>query len=258
MTEPFHKDIAASLECDERLLPYLPQLLIDLWALGSSPELIVGLLKPLGLLARKTSVLDLGCGKGAVSILLARELGLHVVGIDSFEAFLKEAEEKAREYSVSHLCQFRLGDMREAVEVERDFDAIIYASVGGILGSYNECVGKLRECVRIGGYMVVDDGFLKKGARLSRKGYEHYVPYVETLEQLNAHGDAILKEVSTEAETVSMNAQYLRLITKRARELLDCYPEAQDLLEKYVENQKVECEILDEYVSGAIWLLQKR
>ena len=258
MTEPLHKDIAGSLECDERLLQYLPQLLIDLWALGSSPELIVGLLKPLGLPAGKTSVLDLGCGKGAVSILLSRELGLHVVGIDGFEAFLNEAEQKAREYSISHLCQFRLEDMREAVKVERDFDAVIYASVGGILGSFNECVGRLRETVRVGGYMVVDDGFLKKGNRLSRKGYEHYVPYAETLEQLSVHGDAILNEVSTEAETVSTNAEYLRLITERARGLSEQHPEVQDLLEKYVENQKVECEVLDEYVCGAIWLLQKR
>ncbi|MFC1543543.1 SAM-dependent methyltransferase [Candidatus Neomarinimicrobiota bacterium] len=85
------KSVAENLEIDERLLPYLPELWADLWALGSFPDLIVEMLKPLGLPGAETSVLDLGCGKGAVSVTLAKELGFNVVGVDGFRPFLDEA-----------------------------------------------------------------------------------------------------------------------------------------------------------------------
>ena len=61
--------VSNSLETVPDFLPYLPELLVDLWALGSSPQSIIGLLSPLPLSSTETRVLDLGCGKGAVIIV---------------------------------------------------------------------------------------------------------------------------------------------------------------------------------------------
>lgn len=72
MSEQSNKSIANSLETNERLLSYLPFLLQDLWALGSSIEEIIKLVGDLKLLSGQTKVLDLGCGKEAVSIQIAR------------------------------------------------------------------------------------------------------------------------------------------------------------------------------------------
>jgi cyclopropane fatty-acyl-phospholipid synthase-like methyltransferase len=250
-------DVAETLECKRGLLPYLPELLKDLWALGSSVHQIVQLLRPLGLPARDTRVLDLGCGKGAVSILLAEELGFRAKGVDGFAPFLREAEGKAREHGVAQLCDFQLGDMRVAVESEQGFDVVIYASVEGVLGTFSDSVAKMRKTLRPQGYMVIDDGFLKKGHSLSRKGYGHYAPRKETLKQLKSHGDRVVKEMSTEAQTAQINAEYLDVITKQARELKALRPDLTDLLEEYVQSQQQECEVIDEYISGAMWLVQK-
>lgn len=48
-SDPNLASVAASLEVDQRLLPYLPYLLQDLWALGSAIEQIIALVGSLGL-----------------------------------------------------------------------------------------------------------------------------------------------------------------------------------------------------------------
>lgn len=257
MNKTLDIDIAKSLEVNEELLPHVSELLADLWALGSSPNHIVDLLKPLELPPRKTRVLDLGCGKGAVSVKLAQELGLNVLGIDAFRPFLEEAKKKAVEHKVAHLCEFHFGDMREYVRDPSDFDVVVYASVGNVLGSFRDCVSSLRRTIRPGGYMIIDDGYLKSGSKLDRRGYEHYISYEQTVSQLTSHGDMILQEINTETETKAINNEYLRSITKRAELLKQVHPELQESLDWYIENQSVECDVIDNKICGTIWLVQK-
>jgi hypothetical protein len=52
---------------DDELYNFIPYLLQDLWEIGSSPEVIINMVKKhVG--KSNLSVLDLGCGKGAVSV----------------------------------------------------------------------------------------------------------------------------------------------------------------------------------------------
>jgi cyclopropane fatty-acyl-phospholipid synthase-like methyltransferase len=250
--------MADSMEANKDILPYLPELLVDLWALGSSPELMVELLRPLKLPELATRVLDLGCGKGAVAITLAKELGFTTLGIDANKAFLKEAEEKAGEYQVADRCQFQFGDIREAVGSCNGFDIVVYASLGGILGKFIEIVGKLRETVKPNGYILVDDGFIKGDHRVERPGYGHYASYDQTIAQLTEHGDRLIQEqILSDEYSNSINYGYLDAIKKRGQELINRRPHADKLITEYIDNQEVECEFLDRHLSGAIWLLQK-
>lgn len=73
------------MEADVRLLPVLPDLLIDLAELVSSPEQIVTALQAVGV-EPESLVLDLGCGKGAVAVAPAQRLALRVEGIDDYVA----------------------------------------------------------------------------------------------------------------------------------------------------------------------------
>ncbi|MBX7184070.1 MAG: class I SAM-dependent methyltransferase [Vicinamibacteria bacterium] len=84
------ESIAYAMEADARLLPILPDLLVDLEDLGPAPKQVVSLFKALRL-KRESLVLDLGCGKGAVAVALAEHLGLRVEGIDAFPPFLRAA-----------------------------------------------------------------------------------------------------------------------------------------------------------------------
>ncbi len=249
--------LAKSLETTPDFLPYLPELLIDLWELGSSVEQIVEMVGQLNRYSDKTNILDLGCGKGAVSITLAQKFGFQVTGIDASKPFLKIAIQKAKEFQVTHLCNFEFGDIREYTEKERDFDLVIYASMGNVLGNYKEIIGKLRKMVHPGGYVLIDDGFLKDIPKLDRDGYEHYFQHVEVIRQLTSFGDTIIQEMMVPDETVrSINYGYLDAIKQRSKELLVKKPELREAISDYIKNQEIECEILCKHVTGAVWILQ--
>ena len=59
----------------------------------------------LGSIVGKT-VIDFGCGEGAVAIELAQRGAERVIGIDIREEVLRVARQKARESGVDHICSF--------------------------------------------------------------------------------------------------------------------------------------------------------
>ena len=100
MSDNPQQSVADSLEVDKKLLPYMPYLLQDLWALGSAVDEILDLFSTLPLSPGAAKVLDLGCGKGAVSIQIASKFGFDVVGVDAMPEFLKDAHRKSSEYTI--------------------------------------------------------------------------------------------------------------------------------------------------------------
>lgn len=257
MTEKFQQSIADSLEIDLQLLPHQPFLLQDLWALGSSVDLIVQVLKPLQFPKKEFRALDLGCGKGAVSIRLAEEYGIRVLGIDGMLPFLEVARQKSRQHQVDHLCEFQENDIHEFVKTDHSYDLVILASLGGILGDYRQTISRLRRQIRKNGYIIIDDGYLKKGNRLRRKGYEHCRSHPETIAELTSQGDLLIQELSTQDITHQVNQHYFKVIEKRGKELISKHPELERLIKDYVKLQAEENLIIEEKIVGALWLLQK-
>ena len=68
---------------DKHLYPYLPYILQDIWELGASPEIIINLIKMHKSDFENIKILDLGSGKGVVSIKIAKELKCHCFGIET-------------------------------------------------------------------------------------------------------------------------------------------------------------------------------
>ncbi|MBN2029989.1 class I SAM-dependent methyltransferase [bacterium] len=258
MCDPVEQSIADSLEADQILLPHMDTLLQDLWALGCSIDHIIDVISSLNLKPDQTRILDLGCGKGAVCIQIAERFGFQAVGVDVMESFLKDAREKASEHGVSHLCRFIKQDMRTYVSDEHDFDLVILASLGGILGSIRNTVGTLRTQVRSGGYMMIDDGYLRNAPALSRKGYSHYRNHEESIQELTVFNDLLVREVNTTDFSLEINGIYMQAIEKRGKELADHHPELKKDIEDYIRLQAEECEVIDYEIEGALWLIQKR
>lgn len=257
MSERNNKSISDSLETTERLLSHMPFLLQDLWVLGSSIEEIIKLVGDLKLPSGETKVLDLGCGKGAVSIQIAAKYGYRVTGIDAMKPFLEEANKKAKLFNVSHLCEFIEKDIIDYVSVVHDYDIVILASVGGIFGSFKNTVGQMRTQVRNGGYIIIDDGYLKEGKNLSRKGYGHSRNHEDTIRELTFYDDKLLREINTNELSSQINYEYHHLIEKRGKELIALYPELENEIKSYIDLQAEECDVLKNQIEGALWLLQK-
>ena len=106
--------------------------------------------------------------------------------------------------------------------------------------------------------MIIDDGFRLTSNEISFSGYDHYVSYEETIHQLTSHGDTILQEKVVPVEHIKIKHQRnTELITKRVENLAREHPELTDSLSNFLEREKQECEILEQDVAWAIWLLQK-
>ncbi|MDX1388749.1 MAG: class I SAM-dependent methyltransferase [Acidobacteriota bacterium] len=247
-------EIAESLDATMALLPHVPYLLQDLFAIGCRPDLILDIVRPIGL-GSGHRVLDLACGKGAAGLTLAGRHGVVVRGVDAFEPFISEARARAGESGLTARCTFEVGDVREVTAQGDDADLVVYASVG-VLGRHDRCVEALRRCVRGGGYIVIDDGFVSREADVG-PGYDHYAGHEETRHRLTAPGATIVAETLADpVEAAAHNAAMTASIRARADELARDHPEHTDLFRGYVERQERECETLDRCFRPAVWLLR--
>jgi ubiquinone/menaquinone biosynthesis C-methylase UbiE len=251
------QQIAAAFGIEPVLVPVLPELLADIWALGSWPEKIVDLLRLATKLREGASVVDLGCGKGAVAIPIARDLLLRLHGIDLFPPFLAEARARAESAGVSELCHFEVGDLRQAFKDGRKYNVAILAGVGAI-GDYGSTVREMRRIVHSGGVLVIDDGFLEGDAGPTPPGYEYYRSHGETVRQLTSHGDRMMHERFVPADELKeYNRINTEVIRRRAAELAASTPELAEALERYVQSEQEECAFLESRTSAAIWLLER-
>ena len=121
---------------DTELFPYLPYILQDTWEIGSDPDTIIKLIEKHCTGYNDLNILDLACGKGAVSIKVAKELNCTCHGIDAIPGFIEYAQQKATELQVEHLCTFEVGDVRNKVETLSDYNIVILGSIGPVFGDY--------------------------------------------------------------------------------------------------------------------------
>lgn len=255
MEKEVQEKLARSLTASSaEILPYLPYLLQDLWELGSNPADIVQAARGVGA-GPGWKVLDLGCGKGAVGIHLARETGCSVKGFDLMGGFVEVARAKAHEWGVAHLCRFEVQDLNEAVRTEKGHDLTILGAVGSVLGNPGQTLKKLKDTVRPGGYLIVDDGYLLEGLEAPRLEAECWTREAWTRAFQEA-GLKLLSELRAGEEIHSVNDQNTVAIAARAAELARLHPERKRLFEEYVVSQQQECDDMADRVVSAMWVLQ--
>ncbi len=215
--------VAYALEAPTALLRYLPELLADLEELGSDAEAIAGAIDDLDPTI-STTVVDLGCGKGAVAVEVAEKLNLKVCGIDLFEPFMESCKE---------LAESRGGD---------------------VLGALDQTVSVIRQYVKTGGYIVISDGFIKDGGSSDFAGFEQYADHDTMIARLTACGDTLLHEI---IEVDICDGNEGELITARAKAIATRRPEiAADVL-NYAETQVAEYEYIEGNFVSAIWVLKR-
>ena len=257
LTDAQKVQVAKGFDATPELIPFIPYLLQDLFELGSLPEKIIEILDSLNL-DKKTKLLDLACGKGAVSIKIAKQLGFRCKGIDLFKPFIETAILEAKDAGVQLLCQFEVMDINYVVEKERDYEIVILAAAESLLGEVNEAIGLLRKCINDGGIIIYDGAYLNEQSNLVNPDYAVIKKYKETLKQLTSYGDEIIKEVRIPVEeTIRINKTYTDAIRKRAVELAINFPDKKDLFYSYIKKQEEECSIIQNEITGCVWCIRK-
>jgi cyclopropane fatty-acyl-phospholipid synthase-like methyltransferase len=146
---------------DKELYPYLPYILKDHWEIGADPEIMISLIDRNFSNHGRLSILDLGCGKGAVSVKIAKRYGCSCHGIDAIPEFISDARKKAIEYNVEHLCRFEVGDIRLKVNFLSSFDIIILGAIGQVFGDYFTTLTTLSGCLNGNGVIIIDDSYIE-------------------------------------------------------------------------------------------------
>ncbi len=249
--------VAYALEAPPELLPFLPELLADLDELGSDAEQIAHVLRDLQL-PPAARVVDLGCGKGATAIAIASVLRLHVLGIELFEPFVAQATAAAQAAGVSHLCEFRHGDIR-AVPGLMPVDVAVFAALGDVLGNPAETMRVIRQYVRPGGYVLVADVFLRDGGAVTFPGFENYRSRAETVAGLTAWGDALVTESLEDDHTRDADDGDADAVAihQRAAALATRHPDYRGQLLAFAANQAAANAHIAENLVDAVWVLRR-
>jgi ubiquinone/menaquinone biosynthesis C-methylase UbiE len=250
------EELAASLTAGTtELLPFLPYLLQDLWELGSVPEEIAALIKKHNVLRAGMRVLDLACGKGAVSVKLAREFKANVTGVDLIPEFIDYAKQKAEELGAGFLCKFYIDDINSAIDKENNYDLVVYGTAGDAMGRPDAVLSKLKNVIKSGGYIIYDDAYMKEGRKRAEIKHDYeYLTYGEWLALFEKAGIKIIDSASS--LKVKVNDMNTRLIAARAGELMKLHPEKKHIFEGYIKSQQDECDDLESAVTGITWLLK--
>lgn len=254
--ENVKNDIAKSLEINNLdLLEYIPYLFQDLFDMGTNPSSVLEIIRKYNILkSTDAKVLDLGCGKGAVSIAIAKELRFKVYGIDLMEAFIEEARTYASKFGVAELCRFDVGDIKDIVKTEIGCDLIIFGAVGQIFGGYKNTLSSINKCIKNGGFLIIDDCYIDDDSDYSDK---NYVKHSSLLKIIN-ESEFVLLDEKIESNVQATNQRYFVSIKKRAEELKKRYPEKVSLFEDYVRTQADENYVLENKVKCAVFVLKKK
>jgi hypothetical protein len=116
-------------------------------------------------------------------------------GKSRFNRCLKVAHASRKAYRLGLVdrCRFEQADVRNEVESARSYNLVSPLSLGPEFGNPAETVGFLRNCVVPGGYILIDDGYLRTAEKIV-PGYEDYYDQESTLRFLRSHGDRWVKD----------------------------------------------------------------
>jgi len=223
---------------------FLPYLLQDLHFLGTNISAITNLLsKNINLNSVDYKILDLCCGKGAALISLVKKFNFCGVGIDLYPPFIKEAGKLASELSdYSKIC-FKEMDIVEAVKTLHNFDIVLCGYDTTVLGTETETIIKTAGCIKVGGYILYE------AAYPSELNHEQIV--------LQSGFNIVDKCISDKSTVKKMNEYNTSMISKRALELAEKYPDKAYIFSEYVDNQVNESIELEEKYILVTYLIRK-
>lgn len=235
------------------LFPYLHYILQDFVEIGADPVVMVQLLKK-HLHPKFLRIADLGCGKGAISVALAKEFDCLITGIDAMPEFVKSAKNYADKIGVPEKCNFYTGDIRIEILSLKGFDIAILGAIGNVFGNVGETLTKVRKILNTNGYVLLDDGWSKQ---VENRENDIFPTSAEYFSMIAGAGFKVVEMVIADmndyynVETFMMDS-----MRNRCNELSELYPQHNALFNRYIQNQQREFARINNELTCATLLLQ--
>ena len=113
-------------------------------------------LQRLGSLKKPLRAIDLGCGSGASTLLLARELQSPVVAYDQHAPFLEALAANAEQEGLKSLIQVRQGDFTKLEELPCSYD-LIWSEGAAYLAGFERALSIWRPLLAPGGKVALSE-----------------------------------------------------------------------------------------------------
>lgn len=238
---------------DTAIVSFLPYIFQDFWDLGTPSEIVLKLIQNRFKNYSNLHVLDLGCGKGAVSIKLAAALKCSCYGIDAIPEFIETSKKKAKEYGVNTLCKFEVGDIRVKIEELDKFEVIILGATGPIFDDYYLALKTLSKHLADVGIIIIGEAYID-----DKTNFQHspLLSRNELLKQFRQAKMELIDETLVKYSEIADTVKEMEKIVRRCNELKRKYPEKSIIFENYVQNQASEYDILENKVSGSLMVLK--
>lgn len=233
-------EVAKIMGVDEETLKVLPKIKYEGNWLNCWRDELPDIFSSLNLTSQ-TTVLDIPCGQGGVSVYLAKEYNVTVDGYDLLQGFIDNANKYAMEHNVENLCSFFAEDIRIAIEKKKEYDLLLWIAAPHIWQNYRQTIGNLRECVKHNGYIVIADAYLYTDE--FKDVQPDYETLDETLKAVAEYGDTIIKLIDYKDTLWAGDYQKDRGAVRMAINNADNRME-KEALEKYLEDMN-ESELSD-------------
>jgi len=250
------ESVAISMDgSDKELFPFLPYILQDLWEIGADPEAIISLISKHFDNVAGIRVLDLGCGKGAVSVKLSLKLGCSCFGIDAIPEFIAFAQQKAIEFKVNRWCTFETGDIREKAKDLSGYDVVILGAIGPVFGDYYTTLSTLSKCINQNGIFIIDDGYINDDSDYSHPLMHKKSTLIHNIEMAGMR--LVENDVMNREDIKNIDDYIFDNVKKRCYELIKEYPDKRKLFLDYIKKQETENDILENKVIGTTMVIKK-
>lgn len=245
------RDITAIMDVEPAMIPFLgrleyPDNMLNPW--GSA---LLGELAKLGL-GPRSQVLDVPCGTGGVAVLVAKEFAARIRGYDLLPSHVAKAVVYSEQAGCRKRCDFSVGDLREVVQEERGYDAVLWVAAPHVWADAAETIRALRRCVRPGGTVLIADAYRPPSVpEVLCPGYQ---TLQETTSGLQAAGDTVFLSADPETDW----ERDFEIAHRAARDLLNTLSDPPDrrVVKRYIED--LEEAQTRESVGSAIWRVVRR
>lgn len=241
---------------DKELFPFLSYILQDIWEIGADPDAVIKLIRKYCSNITELKILDLGCGKGAVSVKVSQALGCTCYGIDAIPEFIEFAKHKATEYKVNHWCLFETGDIREKVNDLSGYDVVILGAIGPVFGDYFSTLSTLVKCINENGIFIIDDAYINDNSDFS-----HPLMFKKSdiWQQIEKAGmELVENDIMDRDDIIGSDDFIFDNLKKRCQELIEKYPDKQNLFLDYIRKQEIENDVLENKVIGTTLVIKKK
>ena len=225
------------------LFRFLPFILQDLWEIGTSVHTIEKLVQKHTDSQTGINVLDLGCGKGAVSIHLAKELGCTCVGIDAVKEFIDEANARAGDLGVGRQCRFEAGDIRKPPDLGCQFEVVVLGSIGPVFGDHRSTLSAVAPYLTPDGLVILEDGYIEDDSSFTHPSVAKRAAVLKDIESCQM--ELVGEVVASPDDLEQINAEMFETVKRRCEELIEKHPDQRRLFEEYIEEQVAEIDVLE-------------